>query len=80
MTTTQLKKEFDTYLPLLSERQQEILMDMVKNFLHIDKNEKRISVAQYNKEIDASVKQIKEGKVVSHSEALKQSKQWLKRK
>jgi len=80
MATTQVKKQLDTYLPLLSERQQEILLDMVKNLLHIDKKEKRISVEQYNKELEASVKQIQEGKTISHADVLKQSKKWFKRK
>jgi hypothetical protein len=80
MTATQIKKELNAYLPLLSNRQQEILLDMVKNLLNIDKKEKRISVEQYNKEIEASMKQINEGKFVTHAEVLKQSKKWFKRK
>ena len=49
MAATQVKKELTTYLPLLSDRQQEILLDMVKNFLHIDKKEKNITIEKYNK-------------------------------
>jgi predicted transcriptional regulator len=80
MTSTQVKKQLDTYLPLLTERQQEILLEMVKNILHIDTKEKRITIDQYNDEIDASVQQIERGEVVSHKDVLKQSKTWLKRK
>ena len=80
MAATQVKKQLDTYLPLLSERQQELLLDMVKNLLHIDKKEKCISLEQYNKELEASVKQIQEGKALSHADVLKQSKKWFKRK
>jgi len=80
MTSTQVKKQLDTYLPLLTTRQQEILLEMVKNILHIDKKEKRITIDQYNDEIDASIKQIENGEVISHKEILKQSKTWLKRK
>lgn len=80
MASTQIKKQLDTYLPLLSERQQEILLDMVKNFLHIDKKEKPISIEQYNKELNASIKQIEEGKTVSHADIVKKSEKWFKRK
>ena len=80
MTATQIKKELNAYLPLLSGRQQQILLDMVKNLLNIDKKEKRITIEQYNKEIQASVNQIKAGKSVSHADVLKQSKKWFKRK
>jgi hypothetical protein len=53
---------------------------MVKNLLHIDRKEKDISVEQYTKELEASVKQIQEGKTISHVDVLKQSKKRFKRK
>ena len=80
MTAIQIKKQLDAYLPLLSGRQQEILLDMVKNLLEIDPKEKRISIEQYNKELDVAIKQIKDGKTVSHTDVLKQSNKWFKRK
>ena len=80
MTSTQVKKQLDTYLPLLSVRQQEILLDMVKNILHIDKKEKRITIEQYNSEIEESLKQIDANEVVLHNDVLIQSKTWFKRK
>ncbi len=80
MTSTQVKKQLDTYLPLLTFRQQEILLEMVKNILQIDKKEKRITVDQYNDELNASLKQIETGEMVSHKDVVKQSKKWLKRK
>ena len=80
MATTQVKKELSTYLPLLSERQQEILLDMVKNLLHIDKKEKHISIEQYNNELDIAMKQIDQGKFVTHANVSKASEKWFKRK
>jgi phosphoribosylpyrophosphate synthetase len=80
MTSTQVKKQLDTYLPLLSTRQQEILLDMVKNILHIDKKEKRVTIEQYNNEIEESVRQVNNKEVLLHDDVLKQSKTWFKRK
>lgn len=80
MTAIKIKKELETYLPLLTVKQQELLLDMVKNILHVESTEKRITVKQYNKEIEAAMKQIKEGKTVTHAEVLKKSKTWFKRK
>lgn len=80
MTTTALKKELSTYLPLLSERQQTLVLDMVKNLLHVDAKEKRISVEEYNNEIEKALKEAKQGKTVSHNDVIKQSKKWLKGK
>ena len=75
-----LKKEMDIYLPLLSARQQSLVLDMIKSILHVDTNEKRISIEQYNKEIEHAIKEVKQGKVISHEDVVKQSKKWLKRK
>lgn len=73
-------KELNTYLPLLSERQQALVLDIVKNILHIDTHEKRISIEQYNTEIELALREVKQGKSVSHDEVVNQSKKWLKRK
>jgi len=80
MTTSTLKKELSTYLPLLSARQQTLVLDMVKNILHVDTHEKRISVEQYNTEIELALREVKQGKSISHDEVVTQSKKWLKRK
>ena len=80
MTATALKKELSTYLPLLSTRQQELVLNMVKNILHVDNQEKRISAEQYNLEIEAALKDAKHGNSISHDQVVKQSRKWLKRK
>jgi DNA-directed RNA polymerase specialized sigma subunit len=80
MTATALKKELSTYLPLLSARQQELVLNMVKNILHVDDREKRVSIEQYNTEIEAALKDAKQRHGVSHDDVIKQSRKWLKRK
>ncbi|MDQ3108530.1 MAG: hypothetical protein M3R17_01430 [Bacteroidota bacterium] len=75
-----IKKELDTYLPLLSSSQQALILDMVKNILHVDTKEKRISIEQYNIEIEAALKEVKNGKGISHEEVVAKTKKWLKRK
>ena len=76
MTTTAIKKQFDGYLPLLSAKQQALLLEMVKSFLNVDKDTKRISKKQYNKEINEAVSRIAKGKFVTHSDALKELSKW----
>ena len=75
-----ITKELNTYLPLLLERQQALVLAIVKNILHIDTQEKRISLEQYNTEIELALKEVKQGKSLSHDEVVIQSKKWLKRK
>jgi hypothetical protein len=80
MANSTLKTELNTYLPLLSARQQALILDMIKNILHVDSKEKRISVEQYNAEIESALKEVRQGKGISHDEVVKQSRRWLKRK
>ena len=72
-----IKKELDTYLPLLSSSQQELILDMIKNILHVDTKEKRISIEKYNTEIEAALKDVKSGKGISH-DVIAKNKKWLK--
>ena len=76
MTATAIKKQVDNYLPLLSAQQQTLILDMIKTFLNVDKDAKRISRKQYNKEINEAVARIEKGSSVSHKDALKELAQW----
>ena len=76
MTRTAIKKQFDNYLPLLSDKQQTLLLEMVKSFLNVEKDTKRISKKQYNKEINEAVSRMDKGKSVSHKDALKELSKW----
>lgn len=76
MTTTAIKKQFDGYLPLLSNKQQTLLLEMVKSFLNVDKDAKRITRKQYNKEITEAVTRIENGNFVEHEDALKELSKW----
>ncbi len=76
MTKTALKKQLDSYLPLLTSKQQELLLEMVKNILHVDSSDQRISIKQYNKEILESEKQIKKGNFTTQENVEKESEKW----
>ncbi len=79
MTPVALKRELNTYLPLLSAHQQSLILDMVKSILQVDMKEQRISLEQYNAEIESALKDVKSGKSISHESVVKQSRKWLKR-
>jgi hypothetical protein len=76
MTAIAFRKQLDSYLPLLTSKQQELLLDMIKNILQVEPKGKRISVSQYNKELDASIKQAKSGKTIKHKDVLKEIEKW----
>ncbi len=76
MTTTAIKKQLDNYLPLLTIQQQTLLLEMVKNFLNVDNEPKRISKKQYNKEINDAVAQIEKGNFITQKDAIKELSKW----
>ena len=76
MTTAAIKKQVDSYLPLLSNKQQTLVLEMIKNFLNVDKSTERITRKQYNKEINDAVARIDKGNFVNHKDALKELSKW----
>jgi hypothetical protein len=76
MTRTAIKKQVDEFLPMLSIKQQTLVLDMIKGLLNVDNNKERISSNQYNKEIDEAVSRIENGNFVSHKDALKEISKW----
>lgn len=58
MTATAIKKQVDNYLQLLTSKQQTLVLEMIKNFLNVDSDTKRITLKQYNKEINEAVARI----------------------
>jgi hypothetical protein len=76
MTTTAIKKQVNNYLPLLTPRQQTLVLEMIKSFLNVDNDTKRISRKQYNKEIDEAVKRIENGDFVSQKDVVKELSKW----
>ena len=76
MTTTAIKKQVDNYIPLLSNQQQTLVLEMIKSFLNVDTGTDRISRKKYNKEINEAVTRIEKGNSVSHKDAIKELSKW----
>lgn len=76
MTTTAIKKQVEDYLPMLSTKQQVLVLEMIKSLLHVDNENKRITRKQYNKELDEAVDRIEKGNSVSHKNVLKEIAKW----
>jgi hypothetical protein len=76
MKGASIKKELINYLPFLTEKQQELLLDMAKSILHVDPSNQRISVKQYNKEIAQAEKQIANGAYTTQEDLEKEVKGW----
>lgn len=76
MTASAIKKQVENYLPLLSTKQQALVLEMIKSFLNVDIDNKRITRKQYNKEINDAVSRIEKRNSVSHKDALKELSKW----
>ncbi len=70
MTSAAIKEQFDSYLPLLSNKQQALLLEVAKSLLNVEGASKRITRKQYNKEISEAVVRIEKGNFVTHENAL----------
>ena len=64
----------------LKEVKDPTLIEVFKNLLQYRKNvsSERISIEQYNKEIDASIAQIESGKTYTHHQMGERIEQWGK--
>jgi vacuolar-type H+-ATPase subunit D/Vma8 len=76
MTTSAIKKQVDNYLPLLTTKQQTLVLEMIKSFLNVDSDTKRISRKQYNKELEEAVARVENGNSVFHKDAVKELSKW----
>jgi hypothetical protein len=72
MTSAAIKEQLDSYLPLLSNKQQALLLEMAKSLLNVEGDSKRITRKQYNKEITEAVDRIEKGNFVSDESARKE--------
>ncbi len=72
-----LNQEFHFYYNQLTECQKRSLLTMMKSFL--DKAEssvERISISQYNKELDEAEKRVSKGEFTSHESLREETKKW----
>lgn len=76
METNAIKEQVNNYLPLLSSKQQSLILEMIKSFLNIEMDKDRISQKQYNKEINDAVTRIENDDFVSHKDALRELNKW----
>lgn len=65
--------ELDKYWPLLTPVQKESIVSVIKSFVEPTE---RVSIEQYNKEIDEAVARVEAGEFYTHEEVERMSKEW----
>lgn len=73
MAAPSLDSEFNRYWSLLTPVQKESLLSVIKSFVI---PRERISVEQYNKEIDEAIARVEAGEFYTQEEVEKMSKEW----
>lgn len=72
-----LEEEMHSYFTRLNEAEKKSVVQMLKTFLESKKDiPGRISIDEYNKEIDEAMEEIKKGEIYNHEEVLRMSKDW----
>ncbi|WP_138477487.1 hypothetical protein [Dyadobacter bucti] len=66
------------YLPLLGEEEKRSILGVIKSFVSLRKKEvqERISIEQYNEELDNALEEIRAGNFLTQEEVEKLSSEW----
>lgn len=73
MNTTAIRRRLSNFMQTADEKKIKGLYALLED--DIQEGE-RISIAQYNREIDAAMEEVKKGEVYSHEEVVQMSKKW----
>lgn len=72
-----LEKEWLNYFVQLNETEKKSVLQMLKAFLQTrGETYQRITVEQYNKELEEADKQIESGNFITHEEMEKEMEKW----
>jgi hypothetical protein len=77
MVTLHLDNEFIEYWLKLSLPEKESLLSVAKNFVELKKDISRISIEQYNKELDEAMARMDNDEFYTHEQAIQISKSRL---
>jgi hypothetical protein len=77
MKTTAIDEEMNNYFMQLNETEKKSVVQLIKTFLKSRKELERISIEQYNKEIEEAESEIQRGDSLTHDDVVKMSSGWL---
>jgi predicted transcriptional regulator len=76
MASASMNTELNKYFSLLTPAQKKSVLTMIKSFVIPPAASGRISIDQYNKEIDEAMSEAAAGKYITQEELEKQSASW----
>ena len=77
MTTKSLDNQLQQYWPLLGKEEKQSILTFIKSFIKIkDTPPQRLTIEQYNIELENAEKRYDAGFFTSHEDVLKESESW----
>jgi hypothetical protein len=78
MSVQTVDSQIVDYLPLLGDEEKRSILGVIKSFVLLRKKEmqERISIEQYNKELDDALEEIRAGNLLTQEEVEKLSSEW----
>jgi hypothetical protein len=73
MNTTAIRDRLSNFMQIADDKKVKGLYALLEDDMQ---EGERISVTQYNKEIDTAMEEVKRGEVYSHEDVVKLSKKW----
>ena len=73
MTTVTIRQKLHQFIDKIGEKKVKAIYTLFEEEINQDE---RISIKQYNKEIDEAMAEVKKGEVYTHEEVIKMSKGW----
>ena len=78
MSTMSLDKQINQYLPLLANEEKKSILRVILSFIKLKETlPKRISIEQYNRELDEAEAEMNAGNFISQEDAKKQAESWF---
>lgn len=76
MKANSINTELNKYLSLLTTEQKELVVRLIKSFVRQKDSVSRISIKQYNKEINEAMEEAKAGNYATQDELERESSSW----
>lgn len=77
MAISTIDKELLQYFSRLNDPQKKSLLELIRTFLKVgDESRERITIEQYNRELDEAMERIRKGEFTSLGELEKEMESW----
>ena len=77
MATNTLDNQLQHYLQLMGMDDKKLIIAYIKSIIMPKEAPKRLTIQEYNRELDAAEARMDAGDFISHEDAVKQAETWI---